>query len=106
MGWQPGQRQQAGRQQAQADAPQQPGGLQALQRLDARQDAGSAYDLLLIDKDMQPLDGFETLRAFRQRLHAAAPPALLLSTVWDADLEQQARAAGFDGVVVKPVTTS
>ncbi len=84
----------------------QPGGAAALQRLQQAAAAGQPHDVLLIDGRMPPPDGIGTLRQARALLGTATPPAILL-TAFDGDLlRQQAQQAGFDAVLVKPVTAT
>ena len=68
--------------------------------------AGRPYDVLLIDWQMMPLDGVETLRKLRGLLGAGTPPSILVTAFDDASLREQARAAKFDAVLVKPITAS
>ena len=82
------------------------GGTQALaelQRADAEHDP---YDLFLLDWRMPGLDGLDTLRHLTGLgLHQA--PLALLVTAHDApDLRDDARAAGCQRVLPKPVTAS
>ncbi len=66
--------------------------------------AGEAYDVLFIDWHMAPLDGLQTLGQLRQLMGHGLPPAVLI-TAFDGDkLRGQAQAAGFDAVLVKPIT--
>jgi len=84
----------------------QPGGTAALLSLAQAMARGQACDMLLIDMGMQPMDGFETLRQARLQLAAGMPPCLLMTTYSDETLERQARGAGFDAVLVKPISAS
>ena len=87
-----------------ADA--QPGGAQALLRLHTAITNARPYGLIVVDRTMQPVDGFDTLRQMRAQLGAGAPPIFLMTTHSDADVERQAADAGFDAVLVKPITPS
>ncbi|MFM2419683.1 MAG: hypothetical protein RL385_4406 [Pseudomonadota bacterium] len=64
------------------------------------------YDLLVIDAEMAPRSGVETLRHFQHTLGAAVPPSILLSVHDDTGLQNQALAAGFGAVLLKPVMLS
>ncbi|WP_374430074.1 response regulator [Ideonella dechloratans] len=68
--------------------------------------AGRSFDLLVLDWQMAPLDGLATLRAMREVLGGQTPPAILATAFNEGGLRQQAQAAGFDLVLVKPVTPS
>ncbi|UFU12313.1 response regulator (plasmid) [Ideonella dechloratans] len=78
----------------------------ALQLVQAEAAAGRGFDLLVLDWQMAPLDGPATLRAMRELLGDQTPPAILATAFNEEGLLQQAQAAGFDRVLVKPVTPS
>jgi PAS domain S-box-containing protein len=67
---------------------------------------GSSFDVLVLDWQMLPIDGLETLRQLRQLLGADTPPAVLVSAFDDASLWRSATTAGFSAVLTKPVTSS
>ena len=67
---------------------------------------GEAYDVLLIDWRMAPMDGIETLRQLRGLLGAGLPPSLLVTAHDDPAMRQAAREVGFDAVLVKPISAS
>ena len=81
-------------------------GSAAVDSANAEIAAGRAYDVLLIDWQMKPLDGIETLSRLRAVLGAGTPPSILVTAFDDAAMREQARAAKFDTVLVKPVTAS
>jgi PAS domain S-box-containing protein len=83
-----------------------PNGPAAVDRARAEIAAGRAYDVLLIDWQMKPLDGVETLAKLRTLLGTGTPPSILITAFDDSALREQARAASFDAVLVKPVTAS
>jgi len=64
------------------------------------------YNALVLDWQMQPIDGLQTLRSLRQMLGADTPPAVLVSAFDDASLWHSATSAGFAAVLTKPVTGS
>jgi CheY-like chemotaxis protein len=84
----------------------QPSGSAALRQVRADAVAGRIHDLVLVDWRMPPPDGLDTLRALRELLGAGMPPAILMTAHYEPVLWQQARAAGADAVLVKPVTAS
>ncbi|MES2715530.1 MAG: response regulator [Pseudomonadota bacterium] len=84
----------------------QASGSAALQQLQAEAAAGRAYDVLLVDWRMPAPDGMATLRAMRQLLGAGMPPSIVMTAYNEPVLWQQARAAGVDAVLVKPITAS
>ena len=77
--------------------------LAQVQRALAR---GEAYDVLLIDWRMAPMDGIETLRQLRGLLGTGLPPSLLVTAYDDPAMRQAAREVGFDAVLVKPISAS
>jgi len=64
--------------------------------------AVARFDLALLDLDLPGMDGLALARQLR--LQGFAPPLIAVTARADADAEQQARAAGFDGFLRKPVT--
>ncbi|CAD5372654.1 putative Histidine kinase [Rubrivivax sp. A210] len=83
-----------------------PDGMAAVQRVAAEMKAGHPYDVFLLDWRMDPPDGIATLQLLRQRLGEGMPPAVLVTAVDDPTIWEQARAAGFDAALAKPVTLS
>ncbi|WP_295441050.1 hybrid sensor histidine kinase/response regulator [uncultured Thiodictyon sp.] len=77
--------------------------LAELQRADAQHDP---YDLLLLDWRMPGLDGLDTLRHLGALNLHVAPLALLVTAYDEPNLWEDARAAGFQRVLSKPVTAS
>ncbi len=81
-------------------------GPTALAHVQAEMKAGRPYDVLLLDWRMAPLDGVETLRGLRQLLGDGTPPSVLVTAFDEPAMWQQARAAGCDAVLIKPITAS
>ena len=75
-------------------------GLEAMEKtLDGR------FDLLVVDVNMPKMDGFSFLREVRRsRTQAAAIPALVITTEAGPDDMKEARAAGANFYLVKPVS--
>ncbi|MDT7833872.1 response regulator [Aquabacterium sp. OR-4] len=69
-------------------------------------DAAAGFDLMLLDEDMPGFGGLEALRRLRDQARHGLPPALLTSTEDQAATADLARAAGFLGVLHKPMTAS
>ena len=78
----------------------------ALARAARAIEAGEAYDLLLIDWRMAPMDGIVTLGRLRALLGDGLPPAVLVTAHDDDTLRRDAQVARFDAVLVKPITAS
>ncbi len=81
-------------------------GLAALDKVQAREAQGRPYDVVLIDWHMDPLDGIETLRRMRELLGDGMPPSILVTASDDPLILQRAREVRYDGVMLKPITTS
>jgi len=79
------------------------GALESLARADQ---AGQPFSLVMLDWRMPGLDGIETARRI-PTLGLAQPPLHLLVTAYDTpEIHAEARRAGFDAVLIKPVTAS
>ena len=81
-------------------------GPEAGRRVEVEIAAGRPYDVLVIDWRMEPWDGIETLRRLRGLLGEGTPAAVLVTAFDDASLATRAREAGYQAVIVKPVTQS
>jgi PAS domain S-box-containing protein len=81
-------------------------GEDAIARMRSRAEAGQAYDLMLIDWRMAPMDGIETLRQLRELLGAGTPPSVLVTAFDETEMWRQARGGQVDAVLVKPITAS
>jgi len=68
--------------------------------------AGRSYDLLVLDWRMGPPDGQALLGLLHRIPGLAATPAVLVPAYDDDTLQAQAQAAGFEAVLVKPITAS
>ncbi len=79
-------------------------GVEALALVAERAAGGRFFDLLIIDWQMTPIDGVETLRHISELLGAGKPPVALVSAYDDPQLWRQARDAGGDMVLLKPLT--
>ncbi len=64
--------------------------------------AAAAFDLALLDLDLPGMDGLALARQLRAQ--GIAMPLLAITARADAEAEPQARAAGCDGFLRKPVT--
>lgn len=75
-------------------------GLEAMEKCLAQ-----AFDLVIVDVNMPRMDGLSFLRALRAHpAEIAALPALMISTEAGAQDAADARAAGANFYLVKPVT--
>jgi CheY-like chemotaxis protein len=62
---------------------------------------GAAFDLALVAAQLPGIDGLETVRRLRDRIHHL--PAFLMTSVQDADLAARAADLGVVGFVQKPL---
>jgi PAS domain S-box-containing protein len=67
---------------------------------------GNAFDVLLINWRMAPLDGVATLHAIRRLQGSGTAPCILLSAHNEESIWRKASEAGFDAVLIKPITPS
>jgi PAS domain S-box-containing protein len=78
--------------------------LQAAFAHGARDAATRPYDVLLLDDPMDSADALQMPDQLFAGLGSARPPALRLTKHEDESMGQQARAAGYAAVVLKPIT--
>ncbi len=81
-------------------------GERAVQEAERAMAESQPYDLWVIDWQMEPLDGIETLARLHTRVGAKQAPAILVTAHDDAQMRRQAQEAGFGVVLVKPVSSS
>lgn len=77
----------------------------AVERVQLRHDAGRDYDLVLVDWKMPDMDGVETARRIRSLVGPDVTIIILTAYDWN-EIEEQARAAGVDKFIRKPVFVS
>ena len=80
-------------------------GLEALEMIHRRHEAGKDYDVVILDWKMPDLDGIETIRRIRKEIEAPIPILLISAYDW-SDIEEEAKAAGANGFVSKPLFRS
>ncbi len=74
-------------------------GIEAMEKV-----LSEPFDLLIVDVNMPRMDGFTFLRSLRSGAgHAATIPALMISAESDMQDAADARAAGANFYLVKPV---
>ncbi len=79
--------------------------VEALEWLKAQREAGTPYDLMLTDLKMPDMNGIELTRRVRQFDHGETMVLLLTGYSWD-DIQNEAQAAGVDGIMSKPLFTA
>ena len=77
-------------------------GLEGLEMVKLRHARRDPYDLILVDWKMPDLNGVETTRLIRKEVGNETPIIILTSYSWD-DIEKEAREAGVDTFVSKPL---
>ena len=77
-------------------------GWEGIEKVRLRHGRQEEYDLILVDWKMPELDGVETTRQIRQIVGNDTPIIILTSFNWD-DIEDEAKAAGVDTFVAKPL---
>jgi len=85
-------------------------GLQALERIEAVHAAGDPlFDVILVDWRMQPLDGWETLRAVRKRYPVDQLPVCVMTSANGRDVlgqRSQDEQALLSAYLTKPLTAA
>ena len=77
-------------------------GAEGLEMLKMRQARMKSYNLILVDWKMPEMDGLETTRRIRQLIGDDTAIVILTSYNWD-DIEEEAKVAGVDSFVPKPL---
>ena len=77
-------------------------GMQALEMVKMRHARRDPYNLILVDWKMPEMDGVETTRRIRSVTGKDSAIIILTSFNWD-DIEEEARQAGVDSFVPKPL---
>ena len=80
-------------------------GLEALEMIRRRHEAGKDYNVVILDWKMPDPDGIETIKRIRKEIDAPIP--ILLTSAYDwSDIEEEAKAAGANGFISKPLFRS
>ena len=77
-------------------------GAEGLQMVKVRHARREPYNLILVDWRMPDMDGLETTRQIRTAVGTETPVVILTSYNWD-DIIDEAKAAGVDTFVAKPL---
>ena len=80
-------------------------GLEALGMVQHRHLSGRDYGVVIVDWKMSEIDGVETIRRIRAEVDESIPILLISAYDW-SDIEDQAKAAGANGFVSKPLFRS
>lgn len=80
-------------------------GIEAVERVERAMLDGQGFDVCFIDWKMPGMDGIETTRRIRQRVGPDTPIIIISAYDW-SDIEQEARAAGVNAFIAKPMFQS
>ena len=81
------------------------GGMPALELLRHQEENGKKYRVVIVDWKMSDMNGVETVRRIRSEI-AENVPILMISAYDWSDIEDQAREAGVNGFISKPLFRS
>ena len=81
------------------------GGEDALNKVRERHQKGNEYEVVIIDWKMPDMNGVETARRIRQEFGPGVPILIISAYDW-SDIEDEAREAGVNGFVSKPLFRS
>ncbi len=80
-------------------------GSEAVERVVERHESGDGYFVVLVDWKMPGMDGVATTREIRRRVGDDVPIVIITAYDW-SDIEAEARAAGANGFIGKPLFKS
>ncbi|MCH1981982.1 response regulator [Ruminococcus sp. OA3] len=80
-------------------------GNEAVELVISAQESGQGFDVCFIDWKMPDLDGVETTRLIREKVGWNTPIIIISAYDW-TDIEEEARAAGADAFISKPLFQS
>jgi CheY-like chemotaxis protein len=84
-----------------------PSGQEGIEMVRRAAEAREPYEIVFLDWQMPGLDGIETGRRIRSLPGTAHPPRLVMVTAYGREeVMKQAEAAGFESVLIKPVSPS
>ena len=80
-------------------------GPEALEKIRRRHESGKNYDVIILDWKMPDMSGIEITRRIRAEIDAEIP--ILLTSAYDwSEIEDEAKAAGANGFIGKPLFRS
>lgn len=80
-------------------------GAEAVGKVVSAQERGEGFDVCFIDWQMPDMDGVETARRIREKVGPDTPIIIISAYDW-ADIEEEARAAGVNAFIAKPMFQS
>lgn len=81
------------------------GGTEAMEMIAVGREKGKQYSIIFIEWKMPDMDGIETIRRIRTEIKTDVPILLISAYDW-TDIEDQAREAGANGYIGKPIFRS
>jgi len=78
-------------------------GAQAIAAINAQADAGTPFDLVLMDVQMPVMGGYDATRVLRQRHSASALPIIALTAAALTSERDEALACGMNDFLTKPI---
>ncbi len=87
------------------NADQAQSGMEAVEKTCQRHEGGKDYSVIILDWRMPDMNGVETIRRIRTEVDARIP--ILLTSAYDwSDIEEEAKEAGANGFIGKPLFRS
>lgn len=80
-------------------------GVKAIERVVSAQAKGNSFDVCFIDWKMPDMDGIETTRRIREKIGGETPIIIISAYDW-AEIEEEARVAGANAFISKPLFQS
>ncbi len=80
-------------------------GREAVRAVLEAHEAGTDYDVCLIDWRMPDMDGVEVTRKIREKIGTDTPVIVLSAYDW-SEIEEEARRAGVNAFIAKPLFES
>ncbi|MDO5602314.1 MAG: response regulator [Oscillospiraceae bacterium] len=80
-------------------------GAQAVEKVVSAREAGHGFDVCFIDWKMPDMDGVETTRRIREKVGRDTPIIIISAYDW-TEIEDEARAAGANAFITKPLFQS
>ena len=77
-------------------------GQEGMEKIKIRHGRREDYDIIIVDWKMPEMDGIETTRRIRDAVGSDTPVIILTSFNWD-DIEDEAKEAGVDTFISKPL---
>jgi signal transduction histidine kinase/CheY-like chemotaxis protein len=82
-------------------------GRNAVEAITKAPGGSKPFDLVIMDWKMPGMDGLEASRRIKKRIPAERMPRIIMATAYGRqEVMQQAKAAGLDGFLIKPVNPS